>query len=157
MAEGAKHNLHSLASHKFESWDKITVAGNHNNRANQVAQSQPGHIKADSYVDAFLVDVQKEVSIRKRARLCFDLLNGTGLELPLLWSATCFAQAVAAPCALIGTSNFFELAVAVAIGLFGLGSGAAMATVVGVLVEVPVMLSLVAIANRTRGSFEHVS
>ncbi|SLK02917.1 ACR3 family arsenite efflux transporter [Novosphingobium mathurense] len=61
--------------------------------------------------------------------------------------------AVAAPCALIGTSNFFELAVAVAIGLFGLGSGAALATVVGVLVEVPVMLSLVAIANRTRGSF----
>jgi ACR3 family arsenite transporter len=60
---------------------------------------------------------------------------------------------VAAPCALIGTSNFFELAVAVAIGLFGLGSGAALATVVGVLVEVPVMLSLVAIANRTRGSF----
>ena len=60
---------------------------------------------------------------------------------------------VAAPCALIGTSNFFELAVAVAIGLFGLGSGAALATVVGVLVEVPVMLSLVAFANRTRGKF----
>ncbi len=60
---------------------------------------------------------------------------------------------VAAPCALIGTSNFFELAVAVAIGLFGLNSGAALATVVGVLVEVPVMLSLVAIANRTRASF----
>jgi ACR3 family arsenite transporter len=60
---------------------------------------------------------------------------------------------VAAPCALIGTSNFFELAVAVAISLFGLNSGAALTTVVGVLVEVPVMLSLVAFANRTRGYF----
>ncbi len=59
----------------------------------------------------------------------------------------------AAPAALIGTSNFFELAVAVAISLFGLNSGAALATVVGVLVEVPVMLSLVAIANRTRTLF----
>ncbi|WP_206932679.1 ACR3 family arsenite efflux transporter [Roseococcus thiosulfatophilus] len=60
---------------------------------------------------------------------------------------------IAAPCALIGTSNFFELSVAVAISLFGLDSGAALATVVGVLVEVPVMLSLVAIANRTRDRF----
>jgi ACR3 family arsenite transporter len=62
-------------------------------------------------------------------------------------------HSVAAPCALIGTSNFFELAVAVAIGLFGLDSGAALVTVVGVLVEVPVMLSLVAFANRTRARF----
>ena len=62
-------------------------------------------------------------------------------------------HAIAAPCALIGTSNFFELAVAVAISLFGLHSGAALATVVGVLVEVPVMLSLVAFANRTRDRF----
>ncbi|MEM7001648.1 MAG: ACR3 family arsenite efflux transporter [Pseudomonadota bacterium] len=60
---------------------------------------------------------------------------------------------IAAPCALIGTSNFFELAVAVAISLFGLSSGAALATVVGVLVEVPVMLSLVAFANRTKDNF----
>ena len=57
---------------------------------------------------------------------------------------------VAAPSALIGASNFFELAVAAAISLFGLASGAALATVVGVLIEVPVMLSVVAIANRTK-------
>ena len=57
---------------------------------------------------------------------------------------------IAAPACLIGTSNFFELAVAVAISLFGLNSGAALATVVGVLVEVPVMLSLVAILNAWR-------
>jgi len=60
---------------------------------------------------------------------------------------------IAAPAGLIGTSNFFELAVAVAISLFGLHSGAALATVVGVLVEVPVMLTLVALANRTRHWF----
>ena len=60
---------------------------------------------------------------------------------------------VAAPAGMIGASNFFELAVAVAISLFGLGSGAALATVVGVLVEVPVMLQLVKIANNTRHWF----
>jgi ACR3 family arsenite transporter len=62
-------------------------------------------------------------------------------------------HAIAAPGAMIGASNFFELAVAVAISLFGLNSGAALATVVGVLVEVPVMLSLVAIANRNTRLF----
>lgn len=60
---------------------------------------------------------------------------------------------IAAPAAMIGTSNFFELAVAMAISLFGISSGAALATVVGVLIEVPVMLSLVAFANRTRSWF----
>lgn len=61
---------------------------------------------------------------------------------------------VAAPAGMIGASNFFELAVAVAISLFGLNSGATLATVVGVLVEVPVMLTLVRIANNTRGWFD---
>ncbi|MBW4053100.1 MAG: ACR3 family arsenite efflux transporter [Proteobacteria bacterium] len=64
------------------------------------------------------------------------------------------AHCVAAPSALIGASNFFELAVATAIGVFGIRSGAALATVVGVLVEVPVMLSVVRIVNRTKGWYE---
>lgn len=63
---------------------------------------------------------------------------------------------VAAPACMIGSSNFFELAVAVAISLFGLHSGAALATIVGVLVEVPVMLSLVAFCNRTQHWFGKV-
>lgn len=63
-------------------------------------------------------------------------------------------HSVAAPACMIGTSNFFELAVAVAISLFGLQSGAALATVVGVLVEVPVMLTLVGFANRTQHWFK---
>jgi ACR3 family arsenite transporter len=61
---------------------------------------------------------------------------------------------VAAPAGMIGASNFFELAVAVAISVFGLESGATIATVVGVLVEVPVMLTLVKIANNTKGWFQ---
>ena len=64
------------------------------------------------------------------------------------------AHCVAAPSALIGASNFFELAVAAAISLFGFDSGAALATVVGVLIEVPVMLSVVRIVNATRGWYE---
>lgn len=62
-------------------------------------------------------------------------------------------HSIAAPAAMIGASNFFELAVATAISVFGISSGAALATVVGVLVEVPVMLGLVAIANRTKHWF----
>ena len=68
----------------------------------------------------------------------------------------CVPHSIAAPAALIGGSNFFELAVAVAISLFGLNSGAALATVVGVLVEVPAMLVLVQLANRTRNKFLRV-
>jgi len=65
-------------------------------------------------------------------------------------------HAVAAPGALIGASNFFELAVATAIALFGPGSGAALATVVGVLIEVPVMLSVCSFCNRTRHWFAEI-
>ena len=65
------------------------------------------------------------------------------------------AWCVAGPSALIGASNFFELAVATAIVLFGFQSGAALATVVGVLVEVPVMLTVVRIVQKTRGWYEH--
>jgi arsenite transporter len=72
----------------------------------------------------------------------------------LLNRATGEAHCVAGPSALIGASNFFELAVAAAISLFGFHSGAALATVVGVLIEVPVMLSVVKIVNATRGWYE---
>ena len=65
------------------------------------------------------------------------------------------AHCVAGPSALIGASNFFELAVATAIALFGFNSGAALATVVGVLIEVPVMLSIVVIVNRSKHWYEN--
>jgi ACR3 family arsenite transporter len=65
------------------------------------------------------------------------------------------AHCVAGPSCLIGASNFFELAVAAAISLFGFESGAALATVVGVLIEVPVMLAVVQIVNRTRHWYGH--
>ena len=64
------------------------------------------------------------------------------------------AHNVACPSALIGASNFFELAVAAAISLFGFESGAALATVVGVLIEVPVMLAVVHVVNRSKGWYE---
>ncbi|WP_312164917.1 ACR3 family arsenite efflux transporter [Phenylobacterium sp.] len=72
----------------------------------------------------------------------------------LLNRASGEAHSVAGPSALIGASNFFELAVAAAISLFGFQSGAALATVVGVLIEVPVMLSVVAIVNASKGWYE---
>jgi ACR3 family arsenite transporter len=79
------------------------------------------------------------------------LIQSYGIFAAAYWAARAWRvpHKIAAPCAMIGTSNFFELAVAVAIGLFGLNSIAALVTVVGVLVEVPVMLSLVWFANRT--------
>jgi len=72
----------------------------------------------------------------------------------LLNRATGEAHCIAGPSALIGASNFFELAVAAAISLFGFNSGAALATVVGVLIEVPVMLSVVKIVNSSKDWYE---
>lgn len=79
------------------------------------------------------------------------LIFGIAYGWAKLWK---LPHSIAAPAGMIGASNFFELAVAVAISLFGLKSGAALATVVGVLTEVPIMLTLVKIANNTRKSFE---
>lgn len=102
---------------------------------------QGGTILANPFVIALIA-----VPILIQSYLIFALGYGAAFAMGV-------PHRIAAPCAMIGTSNFFELAVAVAISLFGLNSGAALATVVGVLVEVPVMLSLVAFANRTRARF----
>jgi len=85
--------------------------------------------------------------------ILLQVLLNAGLAY-LLNRAVRSPHCVAGPSALIGASNFFELAVATAIALFGLESGAALATVVGVLVEVPVMLLAVAFVNRTRAWYE---
>ncbi len=87
------------------------------------------------------------------APILIQVLFNSGLA---YWLNRCVgvAHCVAAPSALIGASNFFELAVATAISLFGFQSGAALATVVGVLIEVPVMLLVVRIANATQGWYE---
>lgn len=84
--------------------------------------------------------------------ILFQVYMNASLAYALMWKVR-VPYAVAAPGALIGASNFFELAVATAIALFGPDSGAALATVVGVLVEVPVMLSVCGICNRTRHWF----
>jgi ACR3 family arsenite transporter len=86
--------------------------------------------------------------------LLFGFQGNQIIDKPLIIVLLAIEHCVAAPSALIGASNFFELAVAAAISLFGLQSGAALATVVGVLVEVPVMLSVVWIVNRTRPWYE---
>lgn len=88
--------------------------------------------------------------------LAIPLIIQTFLIFGIAFTAAYLAKLpynIAAPCGMIGASNFFELAVAVAISLFGLSSGATLATVVGVLVEVPVMLLLVTIANSLQGNF----
>jgi ACR3 family arsenite transporter len=86
-----------------------------------------------------LIAVPILIQVYLNSALAYGLMRWLGVPYP-----------IAAPGALIGASNFFELAVATAIALYGPGSGAALATVVGVLVEVPVMLSICAACNRTR-------
>jgi ACR3 family arsenite transporter len=103
---------------------------------------QGGQILAQPLVIAMLA-VPIVIQVYFNAGAAYLLNRAFGVE-----------HCAAAPSALIGASNFFELAVAAAISLFGLDSGAALATVVGVLVEVPVMLSVVAIVNRSRGWYE---
>jgi arsenite transporter len=102
--------------------------------------------QADNIVDktlhVALIAVPILIQVYFNASLAYGLMRVNRVE-----------YAVAAPGALIGASNFFELAVATAIALFGPGSGAALATVVGVLIEVPVMLSIVGVCNRTRHWF----
>jgi ACR3 family arsenite transporter len=94
------------------------------------------------YFHVLLIAIPILIQVYFNSSLAYGLLKFMGVE-----------HSVAAPGALIGASNFFELAVATAIALFGPGSGAALATVVGVLVEVPVMLSVCNVCNRTRHWF----
>src|SRR5688500_11629898 len=91
---------------------------------------------------AVLIAVPILIQVYFSSSLTYGLMRFFGVE-----------YAIAAPGALIGASNFFELAVATAIALFGPESGAALATVVGVLIEVPVMLSVCSVCNRTRHWF----
>jgi arsenite transporter len=94
------------------------------------------------FFDVLLIAVPILIQVYFNSSLAYGLMYLFHVEHP-----------VAAPGALIGASNFFELAVATAIALFGPGSGAALATVVGVLIEVPVMLSVCSVCNRTRSAF----
>jgi len=123
------------------------------------AQLKPASIVALLMTVVLLFGFQAETIIAQPLRVLLIAVPLTIQSYGIFAIAYAIAKAlklphnVAAPAAMIGTSNFFELAVAIAISLFGLSSGAALATVVGVLIEVPVMLSLVAFANRTRAWF----
>ena len=139
---------------------KLDSADNHERLNNLVSRLKPWSVMGLLATVVLLFGFQAQVIIEK------PLMIGL-IAIPLLIQTygifiVAYAGAkllklphnIAAPACLIGTSNFFELAVAVAISLFGLHSGAALATVVGVLVEVPVMLSLVALVNRTAHWFD---
>jgi ACR3 family arsenite transporter len=139
---------------------QLDNSGNHERIAKFTAQIKPFSIMGLLATVVLLFGFQAETIIDKPLVIALIavplLIQGYGIFAvaygwAYLWRVP---FNTAAPAALIGTSNFFELAVAVAISLFGLNSGAALATVVGVLVEVPVMLSLVAFANRTRKHFK---
>jgi ACR3 family arsenite transporter len=99
----------------------------------------------EKFLHVLLIAVPILIQVYFNSSLTYGLMKLFGVS-----------YSVAAPGALIGASNFFELAVATAIALFGPDSGAALATVVGVLIEVPVMLSVCAVCNRTRHWFRGV-
>ena len=130
-----------------------------NNVENFLKTTKPFSIIGLLFTVVLLFGFQAEIILEKPeiiALIAVPLIVQTYGIFAMAYSVAKFiklAHNIAAPACLIGTSNFFELAVAVAISLFGLHSGAALATVVGVLVEVPVMLTLVYFANRTRNLF----
>ena len=130
-----------------------------NNVQDFLKTTKPFSIIGLLFTVVLLFGFQAEIILEKPeiiALIAVPLIVQTYGIFALAYSAAKFIKLdhnIAAPACLIGTSNFFELAVAVAISLFGLHSGAALATVVGVLVEVPVMLTLVYFANRTRNLF----
>ena len=138
---------------------KLNGAGDHDRIARFTAQVKPFSIVGLLATVVLLFGFQAETIIDKPFVIALIaaplIIQSYGMfAIAYIWGYIWrVPHKTAAPAALIGTSNFFELAVAVAISLFGLNSGAALATVVGVLVEVPVMLTLVAIANRTRHFF----
>jgi ACR3 family arsenite transporter len=125
---------------------------------NRVARLKPWSVTGLIATVVLLFALQAETIVAKPAVIGLIavplIVQSYGIFFIAWWGAKWLKlpHNIAGPACLIGTSNFFELAVAVAISLFGLHSGAALATVVGVLVEVPVMLSLVAIVNARRPS-----
>ena len=140
---------------------KMMIAGDDTSRLDRLlARIQPVSLIALLATLVLLFGFQGEQIIAQPAVIALlavpiliQVYFNSGLAY-LLNRATGEAHCVAGPSALIGASNFFELAVAAAISLFGFHSGAALATVVGVLIEVPVMLSVVWIVNRSRGWYE---
>ena len=139
---------------------RLLAAGGEKGLAKALAHIGPASLIALLATLVLLFGFQGEQIIRQpaiiamlAAPILIQVYFNAGLAY-LLNRAAGEAHCVAGPSALIGASNFFELAVAAAISLFGFDSGAALATVVGVLIEVPVMLSVVWIVNRSKGWYE---